>query len=348
MHATNILDIKLENDTLIFNGSPSDSAGALLRGKVILRLKEATKLRSLTLNLKGREKTTWTESYGTKAFANYAKRKLIDHSWVLLEPKKEGHSFAAGEYTYIFEYAFPGSLPETIHIDSGKVEYKLQAFAERSFLQRNLTSEKEINIKRYTNNSECNESTDLSDIWENKVRYEVHVPMKCFGLGESIPISINIASLMEQAHIKRVVCFLRESITNRIPEMNKFNVDHNWLRLCSEKYVPTTHLQTTLNLQVPNNSKCVHIDYRSELIRIRHTLQVKVEVEKAGTIDYVIFDLPIYILPAAHDEFFQDLPSYYPPCYEYTAVNDSNNCPPPYPARETISYPVKYNVQCSR
>ncbi|ORY04170.1 hypothetical protein K493DRAFT_311465, partial [Basidiobolus meristosporus CBS 931.73] len=347
MHATTILDIQLESDTLIFNGSPSESAGALLRGKVVLRLKEPTKLRSLTLCLKGRAKTTWTESYGTKAFANYAKRKLIDHEWVLLEPKKEGHLFPAGEYAYIFEYAFPGSLPETIHIDSGKVEYCLQAFAERSFLQRNLTCEKEVVVKRYTTSNEINESTDLSDVWEDKVRYDVHVPMKCFGFGESIPLNIKVTSLMEQAHIKRVVCFLKESVTNRIPEINKFNVDHNWLRLCSEKFTPTTRLDTTINVQIPTNSKSVHIDYHSELIRIRHTLQVKVEIERTSITDFLIFDLPICILPAAHDEFFQDLPSYYPPCYEYAVVTNNNN-PPPYPAQEMITYPVKYDVQCSR
>ncbi|ORX95757.1 hypothetical protein K493DRAFT_337205 [Basidiobolus meristosporus CBS 931.73] len=347
MHTNNLLDIQLETDTLIFNGSPSDSAGALLKGKVILRLKEATKLRSLTLNLKGRAKTTWTESYGTKAFANYAKRKLVDHSWILLEPKKEGYQFMAGEYTYMFEYVFSGSLPETIHIDSGKVEYKLQASAERSFLQRNLSTEKEIIIKRYTN-CQSNESTDLVGIWEGKVRYEVHVPVKCFGLGESVPISINVASLVEQAHIKRVVCFLKESITNRIPEINKFNVDHNWLRLCSEKLTPTSHLETTLQLQIPNNSKSVHIDYRSELIRIRHILQVKIEVEKANLVDYVILDLPIYILPAAHDDFFQDLPSYSPQYLEHFALDEYENSPPPYPAQDTFTNSVRYNVQCSR
>lgn len=48
--------IHVENDTLILRGSPEESVGCVLRGCVILHIKEAMKIKSITLNFSGRMK----------------------------------------------------------------------------------------------------------------------------------------------------------------------------------------------------------------------------------------------------------------------------------------------------
>lgn len=54
------LKIHVESDTLILRGNPEESVGCVLRGYVELKLKEATRVKAISLNLSGKMKIQWS------------------------------------------------------------------------------------------------------------------------------------------------------------------------------------------------------------------------------------------------------------------------------------------------
>lgn len=55
------LKIHVESDTLVLRGSPEESVGCVLRGCLILHVKETIKVKSINLNFAGRMKVQWSE-----------------------------------------------------------------------------------------------------------------------------------------------------------------------------------------------------------------------------------------------------------------------------------------------
>jgi hypothetical protein len=55
------IKIHVENDTLVLRGSPEESVGCVLRGCLILQVKETIKVKSITMNLTGKMKVQWSE-----------------------------------------------------------------------------------------------------------------------------------------------------------------------------------------------------------------------------------------------------------------------------------------------
>lgn len=58
----NQLKIHLESDTIILHGSPEESVGSVLRGCIVLNVKETMKVKAITLNLMGKIKVQWNDS----------------------------------------------------------------------------------------------------------------------------------------------------------------------------------------------------------------------------------------------------------------------------------------------
>lgn len=55
------IKIHVENDTLVLRGNPEESVGCVLRGCLVIHIKENTKVKSITMNLLGKMKVQWSE-----------------------------------------------------------------------------------------------------------------------------------------------------------------------------------------------------------------------------------------------------------------------------------------------
>jgi hypothetical protein len=53
--------VHVESDNLIMYGSATESAGCVLRGVMNLKLEEATKIKSIGLEMSGKMTVSWTE-----------------------------------------------------------------------------------------------------------------------------------------------------------------------------------------------------------------------------------------------------------------------------------------------
>jgi hypothetical protein len=56
-----LFQIRLENDTLIMNGSKTESVGCVLRGQLVLVITEPTKFKEIKLTFQGRSKVGWAD-----------------------------------------------------------------------------------------------------------------------------------------------------------------------------------------------------------------------------------------------------------------------------------------------
>jgi hypothetical protein len=55
------IKIHVENDTLVLRGNPEESVGCVLRGCLVLQVKENIKVKSITMNLTGKMRVQFSE-----------------------------------------------------------------------------------------------------------------------------------------------------------------------------------------------------------------------------------------------------------------------------------------------
>ncbi|KAJ9203971.1 hypothetical protein DTO166G4_7038 [Paecilomyces variotii] len=120
------LDVIFESPPLVFYGSPANSSGALMSGRLLIDVAEipgAVTLQKLEMRL--------TSSISTKKpvsrdCPNCSTRTEPLCEWdFLTEPAK----LQRGKHDYPFSYLFPGHLPASANGTLGGVEYKLSARA---------------------------------------------------------------------------------------------------------------------------------------------------------------------------------------------------------------------------
>ncbi|KAJ1953235.1 hypothetical protein IWQ62_006042, partial [Dispira parvispora] len=202
-----LLRIITTENTVIFRGKPDESCGRVLRGTVCLLLSHSLKARRLRLTFRGVEHVRcYLDHHQTDAVHAEDRhvdvsQDLVNHSWTFqeAEPGQAAVTLPPGSYTWPFEIALPGDLPETMCASYGEVSYMLRAELERPAFCFNVVEKKPIVIQRYV---VPDESSLLSDAtlppWysgyhsDSNLRYSVHVPNTVYAFGETIPVTIRL------------------------------------------------------------------------------------------------------------------------------------------------------------
>ncbi|ORY05413.1 hypothetical protein K493DRAFT_375816 [Basidiobolus meristosporus CBS 931.73] len=327
------LEILLEQQVLAFNGSPPESAGALLRGSVILNLKEAISFVSLDLQLLGVVYQNWNEVRGNQSILHFSNNALVDRRWELVKPGPKNHTLPAGVHTFDFEYVFNGSLPVTIHLDNGGIEYKLEATLYRGFLRGNTVTRKEIIVRRYPDlfNSELAQAVHLCSEWSNILTYEISLPSRMVGFDENIPVDFKLDRIRSTTQILKVGCYIRENITNHIPKADTNLVEESWIKLSS---ISPRELQSqSLSLNVRISPRNVHFSCNTKWFTVDHILAFKVKLKDAhlGT-RVVSLEVPVLVLSSNTRDVVQSLPPY---TFSETP-NSPFVQPPPYIENENL------------
>ncbi|KAK9767079.1 hypothetical protein K7432_003389 [Basidiobolus ranarum] len=315
MNRTPNVEIRLANDCLIFNGSANESAGAVLRGSLYLNLPEALKVKNISLRLDGKMKVCWDDVPGVKNNAKNETRSLINNLWTFVEAYKKPITLGKGEYSYPFEMALSGDLPETVYTEFGTVKYKLRAIVERPTFCTNYAVEKEIVIKRFalSSSTELIQSVSIAEVWNDKLAYEVHIPSKAFGPGEKIPIHFNTLLMSEDLSLRKVSCLLKEYITYRVAGGGRCKLQTRWINRLSNMDFPKSesNWEKSLSLEIPSSSDAIQCDCMTELIHVRHKLKVKIEFRLSpGVVKAVYVGIPVVIVSGSSQEIFLDLPPY--------------------------------------
>lgn len=178
----------------------------------------------------------------------------------------------------------PGDLPESVQHDLGEVEYKLKAVVERPTFSMNYTDRKMLRVSRVLLPSalELTQSLVISNVWVDKLSYDISVPSKVFSMGSIIPITFALSPIALDLQVRSVSCVLKEYTTLSADEHSKTEgkmIKH--LRDDNFNSGPDAWTKTEL-LPVPNcASRQVLTDSCSDLIKIKHKLKFTVSLTNA-------------------------------------------------------------------
>lgn len=275
---------------------------------------------------------------------------VLNHTWTFLPKETKLHVMNAGDYTYDFELALPGDLPESTYVPNFyTVQYQLKATIERSTFMPNLNLRKIIYISRQLLplTPEFLEPVAISNQWSNKLDYEITLPSKIYTHGDQIPITIRITSLTNSLRVRHLSCTLKEymicraagsaGILNTRPRAHgrvlfstrddKFGRVNNAASTQAENFIEWTKVQT---IPLPTSVQDLQCDIQNEAIRIRHKIKFVLSLINAdGHVSELRAALPITIcavnnsgLPA-YEETWRSLP--YDPAAFLALLYQSNN-----------------------
>ncbi|KAG2237231.1 hypothetical protein BDF21DRAFT_377119 [Thamnidium elegans] len=307
--------IQLENDHLILHGNSEESAGTILRGSVLFNCQDKTRVKSIKLKFSGMTSVSWCEGRKTNQKVFKAKRTIIEKELIFLDIKKK-HHLCQGQYKWDFEIPLPGNLPETIHHELGKVQYQLKAYCDRPKFSKDYMDECSIRLSRHllASSVQYTQEVEISNVWENKVAYNISIPSKIYSPNKIIPVSFDLLPLAPNLKIESVVCSLKEYVTCATSTHQKTTSRVlNFLRDDHFTLDPVTGRFTkTQVLIVPGQrDNRLHFDMRGELIEIQHTLKFTVSLENAdGHISELKAAIPMVIAPSLPEDEDDILPPY--------------------------------------
>ncbi|KAF7724127.1 hypothetical protein EC973_001311 [Apophysomyces ossiformis] len=334
------LEIHLESDHLVMNGSRSESPGCVLRGVLSLYLSKPTTVKSIILRFSGTMTIKWTEPAGNGHERLFREvHSLVQHEWSFLPSRSISYRINAGDHTFGFELPLSGHLPESTQVASFYVvEYQLCALVIRPSLFSDYTAQRPLYLSRQIPTPQGALTTPIavSNQWMNKLDYELSIPTKLYAFGDDIQIRycefsslqqnslVRIASLIEDIHLKHLICKLKEymccpAIHGRFGgKPKRHGRIIRYLREEDFRRCPTqTHPMVwskTLCVSVPESSKEIQCDVRSEAVRVLHRLKFEIVCQTTdGTLSGFNVELPITIrvmtgqLPT-YEETCQSLP----------------------------------------
>lgn len=179
-----------------------------------------------------------------------------------------------------FELPLPGDLPESINHELGEVFYVLKAVVERPTFSINYHDRRVLRVSRVLlpSSLELTQSMVISNVWVDKLSYDISVPSKVFSMGSLIPITFALVPIAEELQIRSVSCVLKEYITLTADDHSKMEgrvVKH----LRDEAFTEWTKTEL---LPIPDsNSHQVQTDSFCDLIKIKHKLKFTVSLMNA-------------------------------------------------------------------
>lgn len=183
-----------------------------------------------------------------------------------------------------FELPLPGNLPESIDHDMGQVYYRLKAYCDRPKFSMNFVDKRIIQMNRQmlACNIQFNQAIIISNIWANKVVYDISIPSKIYATNKKIPISFDLFPITPNLTIRSVACSLKEYTTCSTKDRQKTkNRVLNQLR--DDHFYPdpiTGHFIKTELLLVPAEHQ-INFDMCAELIQVKHKIKFTVSLQNS-------------------------------------------------------------------
>jgi hypothetical protein len=166
----------------------------------------------------------------------------------------------------------------------GSVHYRLKAVCDRPALfSMNYVAKRDIQVTRVLlpTSLEFSQSVIISNVWANKVTYDISIPTKVYTCNKHIPISFDLLPLAPNLKIQSVAISLKEYTTVCTPDaqtteskiVTYLRDDHFF---ADEE---TGHIIKTELIQVPNVG--INFGMSGELIQVKHKLRFTVSLQNA-------------------------------------------------------------------
>ncbi len=125
------------------------------------------------------------------------------------------HIFQPGDYIYNFELPLDSTLPESISLPFGKINYKLNVEVQRAgTFKSNMSGSKEVLLVRTPSDTSVEDSEPVMVMknWENRLTYDVAIGGKSFAIGSYIPLAIKLTPLSNDFTCSRIMVYITEHV----------------------------------------------------------------------------------------------------------------------------------------
>jgi hypothetical protein len=273
-------------------------------------------------------------------------RTIISKEWSFLPTprRNQSHLLSAQQHRWEFEFALPGNLPDSIeNNDTGSVQYRLKAVAERPTFMLNYTDKKSVRIIRHVlpSNTEMFTPMTITNEWANKLEYNISVPSKVFTEDETIPVNLRIVPKLPDLKVRYLTCSLKEYVTYSAGSNSQFSkTEGRIVKFFRDEQFPCRGdiWQKTETIRVPRCPSGIQFDTKNELIRIRHKLKFTMSLINSDMhISELRAALPVIICPIsqrteenvlpAYEEALRDIPYFDMSEYLYSSGDSAAGSP---------------------
>ncbi|KAI0133562.1 arrestin domain-containing protein [Xylariales sp. AK1849] len=358
-NACTLFEIRLENDFIVFRGNEHEASGQLLKGVVVLCLREPVRVEDVHLRLMGNCRVAWVDVKQTPTGTHSQKvdrtTTVLKHTWppFVAGSQNHSHTLSAGNYEWPFELLLPGDTAESVEgLFQTNISYGLKATVSRGKLAKNYHAYKRVRVVRTLDPAalEFNHAMSVENIWPNKIEYSVVVPQKAIVFGSTIPLEMRFTPLLkgldmgditvklfeiQELSVQGYTTSTRSHRTERDIETWTFEVDkqEHW----QDNIEETGQEGWTVKKELPlpkKLTKCLQ-DCSVHGIKIRHKIKLTVGLknpdghisELRATLPVTIFISPNIPLDEEGNLVAQDTSG--TPSERTAAVAESSNMAPP-------------------
>ncbi|KAI1310659.1 arrestin [Xylaria venustula] len=214
-----LFEIRLDDDFIVFRGSEHEASGQLLKGVVVLCLKEPLKVEDVHLRLAGHCRIAWLDGRQTPSGIHNQKidrtTSVLKKSWTPYVGDANHHNvLAPGNYEWPFEMMLPGDTPESVEgLYQTGITYLFKATVSRGKLAKNLHAFKRLRIIRTLEPAalELNHAMSVENVWPNKIEYSVAIPQKAVVFGSNVPLEMRFTPLLKGLEMGNISIKMFES-----------------------------------------------------------------------------------------------------------------------------------------
>ncbi|KAG1772584.1 hypothetical protein EV702DRAFT_1201439 [Suillus placidus] len=245
------IDIVLDSDVLALKGTTVDIEPALLSGHVVLTLSEATSIKEINLQFRGKTRVPPPLHEPISLNSSGQTYSLCTYDWSFLEgEKRHSHTLKAGKHLFPFSLALGGALPSSIYLPSTTSQsfilYKLRATAVRPGLAHNLHASHPVSLIRSfaADSLEYQQTLEIENTWPDKLMYTLVLPHRAWAAGDTLTALCKFIPLAKGVRVLSVLTNLNETVKipsrgsefTRAVVATKHEVTNGKLKLVSESW----------------------------------------------------------------------------------------------------------------
>uniref|UniRef100_A0A8C1TDB5 Zgc:110353 n=1 Tax=Cyprinus carpio TaxID=7962 RepID=A0A8C1TDB5_CYPCA len=295
-----IWNFAIEYDAL--NDRNTFSNGDTLAGRVIMEVSKETKIKALTVKVKGKADVSWTETQGEDSVTYWDKEKYFSQTLpVLPEDNADGSIIlVAGRHALPFAFQLPyQGLPSSFKGAHGKIHYRLSAKLSRSMratskAEAKFTFVARADYDRSTLMALQHGSKDKDVIFfaSGNISMNIFLPKTGYQQGERLVVNGEIVNSSTRKIVPKYIIYQKQSFfaggqravhTTQILKDKGEPLASSTRQNLSKVLVLPTEISTTIQ-----NCRILKVEYR-----------LKVILDVSFTKNPVI-KLPLIILPL-HD-----------------------------------------------
>jgi len=213
------LEIIPDTRFIVFNGNEHEASSVKLRGVVRFTTPEPMSILKPRIRLEGKRKISWLILAGLSA-NEVAEKKTFWTQNEKLGGIESSHKVKAGVIEWPFEFELSPSMPESVEgLLNTYVAYHLHASVSRpGWSAKAIVAQQHIRLVRTLgqDSMDVTRSRLNSDIWANKVAYNISIPTDAFVFGTSITADVEISPIKKGLQMGKIDLRLIETVVKRI------------------------------------------------------------------------------------------------------------------------------------